>query len=281
MSHTTAATSTARVDNAAVITAIRNHHAELADALHQHTDAVLRAARGGDYAQARQSLHTWYQTQLLPHIQAEEQALYSTGAEMERTQLLVRGMLAEHRDLVGRIGELALALDALDLAALAVSARALFDSHLGKENDLLLPALDAAGVDLAAALEGMHEVLGHGAHGEASGHDEGAGTDSCGCGCGCSHDASPADTAAQSLPDPAVRPDDELDVRTLPHGSRHEIIFAKLDALAVGDTLVIVNDHDPKPLRYQVSAMWPDCFYWRYLNSGPQLWRLAITRAQP
>jgi uncharacterized protein (DUF2249 family) len=72
---------------------------------------------------------------------------------------------------------------------------------------------------------------------------------------------------------------EELDVRALPHGTRHEIIFAKLDRLGPGDSLIIVNDHDPKPLRYQTGAMWPDRFDWSYLESGPQQWRVAITRA--
>lgn len=71
----------------------------------------------------------------------------------------------------------------------------------------------------------------------------------------------------------------ELDVRVLPHGSRHEIIFARLDRLGPGESLIIVNDHDPKPLRYQTGAMWPGRFDWSYEESGPQVWRVAITRA--
>jgi uncharacterized protein (DUF2249 family) len=71
----------------------------------------------------------------------------------------------------------------------------------------------------------------------------------------------------------------ELDVRTLPHGARHEIIFTALNRLGPGDSLVIVNDHDPKPLRYQTSSMWPGRFDWSYLESGPEQWRVAITRA--
>lgn len=70
-----------------------------------------------------------------------------------------------------------------------------------------------------------------------------------------------------------------LDVRTLPHGGRHEVIFDNLDALEPGATFVILNDHDPKPLRYQTEALWPDVFTWNYLESGPALWRVAITRA--
>lgn len=73
---------------------------------------------------------------------------------------------------------------------------------------------------------------------------------------------------------------EELDVRTLPHGQRHDVIFSKLNALEIGQALLIVNDHDPVPLRYQSEALWPDTFRWDYEESGPQQWRVAITRVQ-
>lgn len=88
---------------------------------------------------------------------------------------------------------------------------------------------------------------------------------------------SPAESA--SAVDGQHQSPEELDVRTLPHGARHEIIFGKLDLLKPSESLVIVNDHDPKPLRYQASAMWPDRFDWTYLEAGPATWRVAITRA--
>ena len=72
---------------------------------------------------------------------------------------------------------------------------------------------------------------------------------------------------------------EELDVRSLPHGGRHDIIFAKLDQLRAGGTFVILNDHDPKPLRYQTAALWPGRFAWSYLEAGPLQWRVEITRA--
>jgi len=46
----------------------------------------------------------------------------------------------------------------------------------------------------------------------------------------------------------------ELDVRDLPPKERHPEImdtFAEMDA---GETLVLVNDHDPKPLYYEMDA---------------------------
>ncbi len=70
----------------------------------------------------------------------------------------------------------------------------------------------------------------------------------------------------------------ELDVRTLPHGERHGTIFERLAALAARESFVIRNDHDPKPLRYQTESLWPGVFEWTYLEAGPAVWRVEITR---
>ena len=70
----------------------------------------------------------------------------------------------------------------------------------------------------------------------------------------------------------------EIDVRTLPPAQRHERIFALVDALAPGEAFVLVNDHDPKPLRYQLDAEHPQQFSWRYLEQGPAVWRVEIAR---
>lgn len=268
--------------NAEVMGTIRAHHAELATQLRERTLALVNAVRQGDDSVARVRLHDWYRTELIPHALAEERTLYSAAAGIESSRLLVEGMLAEHQALIGLIAELALAEEPFAAALSAASAQALFTVHLGKENDLLLPALDAAGADLAALLGGMHEILGSSAEGP----------DSHGCGCGCQHDAADdqAPTPLQitravpqqagTKPGKSTSGDSaELDVRTLPHGQRHEIIFARLDALAPDEALVIVNDHDPKPLRYQTEALWPDRFVWSYRELGPQVWRIAIIRA--
>jgi uncharacterized protein (DUF2249 family) len=135
------------------------------------------------------------------------------------------------------VTDLTHASDPFTVTATTAAAQALFTVHLAKEDDLLLPALDAAAVDLGAALTGMREILGE-------------------------------------KPVPA-----ELDVRSLPHNGRHEIIFARLDQLVPGDTFVILNDHDPKPLRYQTEALWPGRFAWNCLEAGPLQWRVEITRA--
>ena len=49
--------------------------------------------------------------------------------------------------------------------------------------------------------------------------------------------------------------------------------------LAPGAGFVLVNDHDPKPLRYQFEAEHAGQFTWQYLDSGPEVWRVRIGRA--
>ena len=72
--------------------------------------------------------------------------------------------------------------------------------------------------------------------------------------------------------------DPQLDVRTEPPARRHELIFDTYDRLAPGEGFVLVNDHDPKPLYYQLAAERPDQFSWDYLEEGPDAWRVRIGR---
>ena len=43
----------------------------------------------------------------------------------------------------------------------------------------------------------------------------------------------------------------ELDVRIIPPRDKHARIFQTFDSLKSGEILLIINDHDPMPLRYQ------------------------------
>jgi uncharacterized protein (DUF2249 family) len=70
----------------------------------------------------------------------------------------------------------------------------------------------------------------------------------------------------------------ELDVRVLPPREKHPAIFARFDALEKGESFVLVNDHDPVPLRYQFAAERPGGFSWDYLEQGPEVWRVRIAR---
>lgn len=70
----------------------------------------------------------------------------------------------------------------------------------------------------------------------------------------------------------------ELDVRLIPPREKHPTIFRTFDALASGQSLLLVNDHDPRPLRYQLMAERPESFDWLYEANGPEVWRVRITR---
>jgi uncharacterized protein (DUF2249 family) len=73
--------------------------------------------------------------------------------------------------------------------------------------------------------------------------------------------------------------DPQLDVRSQPHGRRHELILSTYQQLTPGDGFVLVNDHDPKPLYYQFDAQFSGQFTWDYLEQGPQVWKVRIGRA--
>jgi uncharacterized protein (DUF2249 family) len=68
-----------------------------------------------------------------------------------------------------------------------------------------------------------------------------------------------------------------LDVRPLAPRVRHETIFDRLDRLTAGETLRLVNDHDPAPLRYQLDATRPGEFRWDDVEQGPEQWTVDIT----
>ena len=70
-----------------------------------------------------------------------------------------------------------------------------------------------------------------------------------------------------------------VDVRTIIPRERHPLIFKTFDGLAVGDSFELVNDHDPKPLYYQLTAERPGQLAWTYLQQGPEVWRVQVGRA--
>lgn len=72
----------------------------------------------------------------------------------------------------------------------------------------------------------------------------------------------------------------KVDVRSIPPRERHPLIFGTFDRLAAGQALLLVNDHDPKPLFYQFQAESPGEFTWDYLESGPEVWQVKIGKPQ-
>ncbi len=65
----------------------------------------------------------------------------------------------------------------------------------------------------------------------------------------------------------------------LPPSIRHDVIFRVLDALPAHQAVTLVNDHDPKPLFYQLDAEKPGMFR-RQPTDPPesQYFAVVITR---
>lgn len=69
-----------------------------------------------------------------------------------------------------------------------------------------------------------------------------------------------------------------IDVRAIAPRLRHPLIFSAFENLGGGESFLLVNDHDPKPLYYQFSAEYPGTFDWVYEQSGPEVWQVRIAR---
>jgi len=67
-----------------------------------------------------------------------------------------------------------------------------------------------------------------------------------------------------------------VDVRPLPAPIKHKTIFETFDSLKPGESMLLVNDHEPRPLYYQFLIEMPDKFDWQYLEEGPEVWRVRI-----
>ncbi len=71
-----------------------------------------------------------------------------------------------------------------------------------------------------------------------------------------------------------------LDVTLIEPRLKHPTIFERFDELVSGESLTLHNDHDPKPLYYELCAERGEIFTWEYLEQGPEFWRVKITKSQ-
>jgi uncharacterized protein (DUF2249 family) len=69
-----------------------------------------------------------------------------------------------------------------------------------------------------------------------------------------------------------------VDVREIMPRERHPLIFQTFDDLTAGEAFELVNDHDPKPLYYQFMAERQGQVGWDYLEEGPEVWRVRISK---
>lgn len=69
-----------------------------------------------------------------------------------------------------------------------------------------------------------------------------------------------------------------LDVTKIEPRLKHPTIFDKFDALSGGEAFIIHNDHDPKPLYYQLLGERGQTFSWEYLQEGPEVWEVKLSK---
>ncbi len=101
------------------------------------------------------------------------------------------------------------------------------------------------------------------------------------CGCGGDHSESSSE-GTSDLPEvlaPAADGSPVLDVRNVPHSIRHATVFGAVDSIRSGHSLVLVAPHDPLPLLKQLSERHDGAFAVSYEVSGPDAWRLRLSRS--
>ena len=69
-----------------------------------------------------------------------------------------------------------------------------------------------------------------------------------------------------------------VDAREIAAQQRHAFLFQTFDELPVDAAFILVNDHDPIPLYYQFMDRRKEQFRWEYVEEGPELWRVCITK---
>jgi uncharacterized protein (DUF2249 family)/iron-sulfur cluster repair protein YtfE (RIC family) len=243
--------------------AIRTHHRALAETLDGYTadlEAGVSSLDIAGLAALLDGLTGFLTGELLPHARGEEQTLYpaldpvirehgSPTATMRVDHEYIGEYVRQIGDTARRLraaGEQERAALARQLARQVIQLQGLFAVHLAKEERIYLPL-----VERAISAGDQHALL-------AALHEEAKGTGTAASGKG----------AAAAL-----------DVRALPPAQRHQVIFARFNALPVGGSFELVNDHDPKPLYYQLTAEYAGQLLWQYVEQGPETWRVRMGKA--
>jgi Uncharacterized conserved protein len=72
--------------------------------------------------------------------------------------------------------------------------------------------------------------------------------------------------------------DATVDARQYEPKDKHPAIFNTFNSLKPGEKMELINDHEPRPLHYQFIIELKDQFEWEYLEEGPEVWRVSITK---
>ncbi|MEO8285268.1 MAG: DUF2249 domain-containing protein [Chloroflexota bacterium] len=234
--------------------AIHNHHQEILDTLSGHVASIV----GGDIKADPAALVEFLKGDLLPHARGEEEHLYPAVDPLVKLHgKPTATMMIDHEYISRYVSQIEEATNLLRVAnteeeparratlqRLSLQLEAVLALHLEKEERVYIPLFEKylAEEEQQDILNGMHEAY------------------------------EPDAAAIASAPVPT------LDVREIAPRQRHEMIFARFNALKPGDLFILANDHDPKPLYYQFKAEHDGQFSWDYLQQGPETWLVRIAR---
>ncbi|OQB59890.1 MAG: hypothetical protein BWX95_02455 [Bacteroidetes bacterium ADurb.Bin141] len=71
-----------------------------------------------------------------------------------------------------------------------------------------------------------------------------------------------------------------FDVRPYTPSDRHEMFYKAFADIKTGEAFEFINDHDPKPLYYQLEAESKEPFRWEYLEKGPVVWKVRVIKTK-
>lgn len=119
-----------------------------------------------------------------------------------------------------------------------------------------------------------------------SGHACGCGGGGCGGGGGAQTvsadsllDGAPSAIPSLTTAPPNTAPlDTDIDVRAIPREVRHARVIGMVTSLVPGESVVIAAPHDPARLVNEIEAEVAGDFQVDYLQAGPELWRVAVSR---
>ena len=71
-----------------------------------------------------------------------------------------------------------------------------------------------------------------------------------------------------------------MDIRPYPPAERHEMFYKAFADIKPSEAFEFINDHDPKPLYYQMEAESKEPFKWEYLEQGPDAWKVRVIKTK-
>lgn len=261
-------------EDSATVTSMIEEQTELLGALGLLVEGLVGAVEEGSGERASAAaakLMSWLQDELILRLAVRENTLTPAAREDDRARLLVEAMRAQNLTVAELIDALRTAPTPVRAVGDARALEVTFAALVHAEQDQLLPllaqnsevSLTELSATMTAHLEEMRAALAEADGEPIAGVPEAAedgGGHSCGCG---GHDE-------PGLP--------VLDARVVPHAIRHATVFGALDAVGPDSGLILLAPHDPLPLLGQIEERWPGVFAIDYLESGPETWRIALTR---